>query len=68
MSKTNNATSDLNKGYIIGVSMLTFGLPIICSFIQILLAQETYFHLLYFANGSYFPRLASGFLLEASSK
>jgi hypothetical protein len=40
MSKTNKQSSDLNKGYIIGVSILTFVLPLICTIIEILVIKD----------------------------
>ncbi len=37
----NNHSSDINKRYIVVVSLLTFVLPIVCSFVQILINKDT---------------------------
>ena len=39
----NKPNSDINKPYIIGVSVLTFVLPVICSVIQMIVVKDTQF-------------------------
>lgn len=43
MTTANKNTSDLNTPYVVIVSMLTFGLPIICSLVEILVYEQTVF-------------------------
>jgi len=44
---TDNKTSDLNKQYLISVSVLTFVLPVICTILQMEISKDPFsFHLL----------------------